>query len=79
MRDPLVKKTPHSSLFFGVFSMYGATFRRRVMPRIAWNVSAAVFVRCAVQITVSPGCNRHRANTRPAIMYVLPTCRGMLR
>jgi hypothetical protein len=40
---------------------------------IARNVSVAVLPRCAVQITVVPGCFKHNANATHPTKYVLPT------
>jgi hypothetical protein len=58
--------------------MWAATFGRFAMPSNWSNVSRAVVLRCAVQMTVRPGLSRHSAKMMQAIRYVLPTWRGML-
>src|SRR6476620_11714264 len=55
--------------------MNGATSRVLAFAFIARNVSVAVRPRCAVQMTVVPGCVKQRANAIQPTSYVLRTCR----
>ena len=78
MRDPLLKWIASSPLPCSTWRTWAATLGRFAMPSNWSNVSRAVVLRCAVQITVRPGFRRHSAKMMQAIRYVLPTCRGML-
>ena len=62
IRDPFLNRTACSPFVARTALTYAATLGLRLIDRIDWNVSFAVLVLCAVQITVNPACNMHKAN-----------------
>src|SRR5699024_6094683 len=78
MRDPFVNSTSCSPFDRRTCEMNGLTAFDSALEAMSRNVSLCVLARWAVQRTSVSGFAIHNANTSPPIVYVFPTCLGML-